>query len=629
MLTPSMGTVKRDISDPGMHDIADFLRGHPPFDTLDAETLERVAASAEIEFHAAGTPILDSAEETSRFAYVVRRGSVELVIDGRLLDLLGEGEMFGFASLLEEAPLGFVARAAEDTLVYRIPADSIRPVLERPDAVRFVARSMNKGVRLLAGHSQSPVPTPAGRRVRELIRSEPLVCPPDTTVQDAARQMIDAGVTCTVVDLGDGLGIVTDRDIRTRVVAAGAGPDTLLSEVMSAPAWTVAADRTGTEALLEMLDHGVRHLPVLDAGRRLIGVLDDVDLMASERRAPFRLRARIARSSDAEEVARAASELPDTVIALHDAELPAAAISRAIGSIHDSATRRLIDLAHAELGPAPVPYTWLATGSYGRFEPFPSSDVDTALAWDGPDDDEELRGWMRIFAERVLGWLVAAGFPPDDKGAVASSPLFARSIEGWEEAAHAWVEHPDRDRGLMLFSVAVESDPVWGTTAAAERLAAAFARSPKREVLLRRLAAAALAERPPTGFRRHRVLLWSGEHKVLDIKKASLLPIEALARWAGLAAGVGAASTRARLESAKAAGTLGSDDAEVLRDAFELACELRMEHQVAQLRAGRRPDNLIEPANIPPITRTALKESFRAVARVQRGVALELGFAPR
>jgi CBS domain-containing protein len=611
-----------------MHDIAEFLRGHPPFDTLDDQTLVRVAATAEIEFHASGTSILESAEETSRFAYVVRRGSVELLIDGRLLDLLGEGEMFGFASLLEQAPLGFVARAAEDTLVYRIPADAIRPVLERPDAVRFVARSMNKGVRLLAGHEQEPMPTPAGRRVRELIRAAPLVCPPDTTVQDAARRMIDAGVTCTVVDLGDGLGIVTDRDIRTRVVAAGAGPDTPISEVMSAPAWTVAGDRTGTEALLEMLDHGVRHLPVLDPGRRLIGVLDDVDLMASERRAPFRLRAQIARSPDAEAVARAASELPDTVIALHDAELPAAAISRAIGSIHDSATRRLIDLAHAELGPAPVPYTWLATGSYGRYEPFPSSDVDTALAWDGPDD-EELRGWMRTFAELVLGWLAAAGFPPDDKGAVASSPLFARSIEGWETAAHAWVEHPDRDRGLMLLCVAVESDPVWGGTAAAERLSAAFARSPNRELLLRRLAAAALAERPPTGFRRHRVLLWSGERKVLDIKKAGLLPIEALARWSGLAAGVSAASTRARLEASEKAGTLGSEDAAILRDAFELVCELRMEHQVDQLRAGRSPDDLIEPASLAPLTRTALKEAFRAVARVQRGIGLQLGFAAR
>jgi CBS domain-containing protein len=612
-----------------MHDIAEFLRGHPPFDTLDDEALERVASSAEIEFHAAGTAILESAEETSRFAYVVRRGSVELLIDGRLLDLLGEGEMFGFASLLEEAPLGFVARAAEDTLVYRIPADSIRPVLERPDAVRFVARSMNKGVRLLAGHEQEPVPTPAGRRVRELIRAKPLVCPSDTTVQDAAQRMIDAGVTCTVVDLGDRLGIVTDRDIRTRVVAAGAGPETPISEVMSAPAWTVAGDRTGTEALLEMIEHGVRHLPVLDPARRLIGVLDDVDLMAAERRAPFRLRAQIARSSDAGAVARAASELPDTVIALHDAELPAAAISRAIGSIHDSATRRLIDLAHADIGPAPVPYTWLATGSYGRFEPFPSSDVDTALAWDGPDDDEELRSWMRTFAERILEGLAAAGFPPDDKGAVASSPLFARSIEGWEAAARSWVEHPDRDRGLMLLCVVVESDPVWGKTSAAEHLAAAFARSPNRELLLRRLAAAALAERPPTGFRRHRVLFWGGERKVLDIKKAGLLPIEALARWGGLAAGVSAASTRARLEASEAAGTLRSEDAAILRDAFELASALRMEHQVEQLRAGGEPDNLIEPQSLAPLTRTALKEAFRAVARVQRGVGLQLGFAPR
>ena len=101
--------------------------------------------------------------------------------------------------------------------------------------------------------------------------------------------MVDRGVTSVVVDLGEQLGIVTDRDIRTRVVADGAGPETALSDVMSAPAWTVAADRTGTEALMEMLDHGIRHLPVVEPGGGLIGVLDDVDLMASERRAPFRL----------------------------------------------------------------------------------------------------------------------------------------------------------------------------------------------------------------------------------------------------------------------------------------------------------------------------------------------------
>jgi CBS domain-containing protein len=608
-----------------MHDVAEFLHRHPPFDTLDEEELERVAATAEIESHAARASILERAGAVSEYAYVVRRGSVELLTDGRLLDLLGEGEMFGFASLLEEGPLGFVARAAEDTLVYRIPAHAIRPVLERPAAVRFVARAMNKGVRLLAGHEEDPPPS-IGRPVRDLIRAPPLVCSPSTTVQEAARRMIDQGVTCAVVELGDGLGIVTDRDLRNRVVAAGAGPETPLSAVMTAPAWTVPADRSGTEALVDMLDHGIRHLPVLAAGGRLLGVLDDVDLMAGERRAPFRLRALVARGRDAREVAAAAAQLPDTVVALYDAGLSTAAIGRTIASIHDSVTRRLIELAHDELGPPPVPYTWLATGSFGRFEPFPGSDVDCALAWEG---DGELRSRMTSIAERVLEGLAASGLRLDRQGALASSPLFARSIDEWEAAARSWVEEPDRNRGLMLLSVVVESEPVWGATTAAERLSAAFARHPDREAMLRRLAAAALAERPPTGFRRHLVLSSSGERRVLDIKRAGLLPIEALARWSGLAAGVGAASTRARLDASAQAGTLSAEDAASLRTAFELVCALRMEHQVEQLRAGEAPDDLIHPRSLPPLTRRALKDAFRAVAAVQRGIALELGFSPR
>jgi CBS domain-containing protein len=611
-----------------MHDIAEFLRTYSPFDSLDEETLIEVAESAEIEFYAARAKTLDSADVVE-FAYVVRSGSVELVIDGRLLDLIGEGEMFGFVSLLSEGPLGFEARAAEDTLVYRIPADVIRPVLERPAFVRFVTGVMNERLRFLAGHQPETPLASTGRPVGELIRAAALVCPPTTSVQEAARQMAEAGATCVVVELKDGLGIVTDRDIRTRVVAAGAGPETPLSDVMTAPAWTVAADRTATEALLEMLDHGIRHLPVLTAGKRLLGVLDDVDLMANERRAPFRLRAAIARSGDAKEMAEAAADLPDSVIALFDAGLAPGSISRAIASIHDAVTRRMIGFTHQDLGRPPVPYTWMATGSFGRFEPFPSSDVDCAIAWEGPDDDLELRRTMITLAEHVLEGLRACGFPPDTNSVVASNPLFARSIGEWERAATTWVEHPDRDRGLMLLSVVVESDPVWGATGAAEHLARVFAHAPNRKLMLRRLGAAAVAERPPTGFFRNLVLSSSGERKgVLDIKRRGLMPVEGLARWSGLLAGVSAASTRARLKASAEAGTMSPEQAAGLRDAFELFSSLRMEHQVAQLRAGEQPDNLIEPKSLTPFTRTSLKEAFRAVARVQGAVEVKLDLRP-
>jgi CBS domain-containing protein len=612
-----------------MHDIAEFLRRHPPFDTLDEEALLAVAAAAEIEFHAAGAPMLESAEATAEFAYVVRRGSVELLTRGRLFDLVGEGEMFGFASLLAESPLGYVARAAEDTLVYRIPERAIRPVLERPAAMRFVAASLTRHGRLLASPDPEPPPPATGRAVGELVRAPALVCPPATPVQEAARRMVETGRSCVVTDLGDRLGIVTDHDMRTKVVAAGAGPDTPLSDVMTAPARTVAADTTASEALVEMLDHGVRHLPVLEPRRRLIGVIDDVDLMASERRAPFHLRSLIARSRDAAEVAEAATELPRTVIALYDAEVPAPLISRMIASIHDTITRRLIEIAHEELGPPAVPYSWLALGSFGRREPFPGSDVDCALAWDGGDDPGPRDGMLAL-AARVLAGLSASGLTPDSRGAVASNPLFARSIMEWERATEEWLEDPDRGRGLMLLSVVVESAEVWGATTAAERLAAAFAKLPQRDLTLRRLAIAALAQHPPTGFFRDFVLESSGERKGrLDIKHGGLLPIESLARWAGLAAGVSAASTRARLEAAQAEGTLEADDAAVLRDAFELVGALRMEHHVERLRAGLPPDDLIDPRRLAPLTRTSLKEAFRTVARVQRGVALKLGLSGR
>jgi CBS domain-containing protein len=241
-----------------------------------------------------------------------------------------------------------------------------------------------------------------------------------------------------------------------------------------------------------------------------------------------------------------------------------------------------------------------------------------------------VREQLAAVARRVMEGLAAAGFRIDPQGAVAGRPLFTRSIGDWERALAAWSRDPDEGRGLILMSVVIESDAVWGSTELAKRISAAAARAPGRQQLLRRLRAVALAERPPTGFFRDFVLHSTGERKgVLDIKRGGLLPIESLARWAGLAAGVGAASTSERLRAAAAAGTLDAGDIAVLRDAFELMTELRMEHQVEQLRAGRAPDSLISPKDLPPVTRTALKEAFRSVARVQRGISVSLGLSAR
>src|SRR3984885_979148 len=123
-------------------EVTRFLREHPPFDALDPDDVDRVAAAAEVESHRAGSTIFSQGAEPVEHLRVVRAGAVEIVFDGRVLDLLGEGELFGHASMLSGLPTGFEARAAEDTVCYRIPADVAQEPLSRPAGLRFVARSL-------------------------------------------------------------------------------------------------------------------------------------------------------------------------------------------------------------------------------------------------------------------------------------------------------------------------------------------------------------------------------------------------------------------------------------------------------------------------------------------------------
>jgi CBS domain-containing protein len=393
---------------------------------------------------------------------------------------------------------------------------------------------------------------------------------------------------------------------------------------MSAPARTVTADRTGADVLLEMLDRGVRHFPVVDARRRLLGVISDTDLMAVETRTPFHLRAAIARADDVGALTRAATALPATVIALHDARVAPDVISRVITTVHDALTRRMIQLAEEALGPAPVPFTWFALGSFERREACPASDQDSALAWAGTDA-ADTGAWLRRLAERVVAGLEACGIPACPQGALASRPLFARSLDRWEQVARSWLDHPDQEKALILVSVVVDGRPVWGADVAGTRLLDVFATARERPRLLRLMERFALAHRPPTGFFRGFVVEHDGAHKGrLDIKRGGLLPVVDLARVAAMAAGVAAATTSQRLAAAADAGTLAADDVAVLRDAFELFSELRMGHQVEQLRAGTRPDDHIDVTQMTPLTRTYLKEALRAVARIQRGLAASL-----
>jgi CBS domain-containing protein len=323
------------------------------------------------------------------------------------------------------------------------------------------------------------------------------------------------------------------------------------------------------------------------------------------------------------------ADLPATVIALHDAHTPATVLGRVISSVQEAATRRMLELAADRFGPAPRRFSWIALGSLARRECVPSSDQDSAMAWEG-DDDPAVREVLMERAGFVVDGLERCGLAACDKGVLASKPLFARPVEGWLEFVGKMLADPDQEKALIFVSVIVEGRAVWDADVAATPIARELERARDHEYLLRRMAIFALAHQPPTGFFRDFVVEPGGEHKgTLDIKKGGLVPVVDLARWAAMRAGLTAASTGERLDAAERAGSLQPADVATLRIAFDLFTQLRMQHQVDALRRGARPDDSIDPRHLDPLTRRYLKESFRAVERVQRGVANEMGLRPR
>jgi CBS domain-containing protein len=607
-------------------EVTRFLREYPPFDGLDAAEVERVAAAAEVEFHLAGTTIFSQGAEPVEYLRVIRSGAVEIVSQGRVLDLMGAGEMFGQASMLSGYPTGFEARAAEDTLCYRIASDLARELLGAPAGLRYVARSLLEPWRQAPGPAVAgPGDDPANQPVSALIHDDPVICTPQTSIREAAERMAAAPATSVVVDLGDGtLGILTDRDLRTRVVAGGLPGDTPVSAAMSTPAYTCGPERLGGELLLEMLDRGFRHFPVVSATGQILGVVEDMDIVAAQTRSSFYLRQAIGRAQQPEELRIAARELRPMVIAMHDAGLGAASITATYAVVVDALTRRLLELAVAEAGDPGADFAWLALGSQARREPMPSADVDSAIVWFGAAPEDQIRPYLQGVATKVVAGLAACGLQDDAHGATARNRPFVRSLESWQRAARSWIADPTQDQALILVSVLVDSRPVWGVHTGTP-VADTFRLAPRNPALLRLLARFALSHRPPTGFLRGLVVEHSGEHRGrLDLKHGGVIPIVDLARWAGIAAGVTSASTTERLRAAASAGTLPAADAHTLEDAFALITSLRLDHQVEQLRAGMQPDDFVNPAALSALTRTHLKEAFRAVASIQRRVAAEL-----
>jgi len=575
-----------------------FLRSAQPFDALADEDFARAARAVEVVFHAAGERLVRAGGAPLQHLYVVRKGAVRLERDGRALQLVEEGECFGYTSLLTgEASLDVVVE--DDLVALRLPGEVFRALLA--DA-RFARQfTVGLGERLRRSLDEAPAPAFAPdltRQVGALLHGPAVWIEPGTTVRDAARVMRERRISSVLVG-GAPPGIVTDRDLRDRVLAEGLGADLGVDAIATRPLRTIAAGAPLYEAWLVLLDTGLHHLPVERDGA-IAGVVTSGDLLKGVAHGPIAVLRSVERLPGREALQGYGARVTEMVRALLAAGLDAPAIAGLVARLDDALVRRVLRWAEAELGPAPAPWAWLAFGSEGRMEQTLLTDQDNGLVYADAGAGE--RPWFAALADRANADLEAAGFPPCRGDHVARRAH--GTVSEWTARLARAVDAPDPHDAALLLDLRL----VAGGLEIAP-LEAAAARGARDVRFLRALARDAIAFAPPPSL----ALRLRGAGSTVDLKWQGISPVVFLARCYAAEIGAAERPTLARLEAAVRAGLMDADLFASVAGAYRFLLGLRLRVQLRRLARGAAATNEVTLTELSSVERARLKDAFRAI----------------
>ena len=633
--------------------LSDFLRTVPPFHLLALGDLETLARTLVIEYFPKNETILSPEGPATQFLYIIRSGGVRILVPEKkgkgaekVFDYRDEGDFFGLISLLSGEPSPFIVVAEEDTLCYLIKKDVFKKILgSHPDISLYFTSGPSKGFKQFDSRMVSPeARNQTGLdveqvlftgRVREVMHKKVLTCPPEERVVGVARRMTEMGVGSVIVldDIGVPIGIVTDGDLRSKVLASGKMVNVPVIDVMSRPVQSVSPDAFCFEAILSMIINGIKYLPVMD-GMNLTGIISEHDLMVSQGNNPVAVIKGFQQAKNLDQIItiRKNIDLAMKVILEHGGM--AKDICELITTLNDHLTQKIIRLAEEAMveeryGLPPVPYAWIALGSEGRREQTLRTDQDNAILFGDvpPEKEAETQRYLLILAEKVVAALERCGFPRCKGGIMASNPKWCQPYRVWKEYFEHWILGIDlsREEILQTFiffdfrSIYGEYDFLPGIT---DGISASL---DKRKTFLKEMAETALLHEPPLGFFKRLVVEKSGGHKdQLNLKLNGLMPLVDAVRTLSLDQRIFDSNTLDRISALAEKGILSQGEADDLRDAFNVIMLVRVRRHVSILNAGGEPDNYVNPDELSIIQRTMLKEAFKTIDKLQR--VLELRF---
>ena len=605
-------------------EIRDHLARHAPFDELSDELLDEAARHVQVRYFKAGTPILEFGQEITELHYI-RSGAVEVFFrSGKLFNRLVEGDIFGQASLRRGRSVRFPAIALEDSLIYFIPNAIFEQLCAACD--NFADFVDTEG----AGRLKSVIQPPSRIsdlmkvRVMRLISRPPVTLDGQNTIHKAASVMTEESVSALLITRSNPdeehprlVGIITDRDFRTRVVSEALPPETPLFDIMSPDPVTLQHTDSVMEAVQCMLRHNLHHLPVMNR-RRPIGLINMADVLRYQSRNSLYLVNDIFKRRTVTALRSLLPEVRASFVRMVEEEASAQMIGSAMSSIGRSFIQQLINLAEEELGPAPVPYCFMVMGSMAREEQLIVTDQDNALILDDSFNADEHDEYFLKLATFVSDGLAACGYTYCKGYIMATNRQWRQPLSVWRSYFTEWIERPN-PQTLLNSSIFFDLEAVSGNADFVEELRELISRKASRNArFLAMMARNSLSRKPPLGFFRTFVMETDGQQRsIINIKGRGTAPLTDLIRVHALACGSTAQSSFDRLDDISKTRIMPPESVKRLRYALEFLSLARIRHQALDIQEGREPNNYIEPENVSAAERHGLKDAFQILSNAQ------------
>ncbi len=412
-------------------------------------------------------------------------------------------------------------------------------------------------------------------------------------------------------------GIVTDRDLRNRVIADGLDFDLPVTEIMTLNPAALDKRSYAFEAILLMAKKNIHHLPIVD-GHKAAGMLTATDLTQRHTTSAVHLVGAIYKQNHIDDLKEICEKTPQLLLHMAAADATANSIGHVITAITDAVTIRLLQLAENKIGPPPIPYAWVAAGSQARSEQTAKTDQDNCLLLDNSFSEAEHGKYFSELAKFVCDGLNHCGYIYCPGEMMATTDQWRQPLDTWKRYFNKWTSTPE-PKALMLTCVFFDLRCIYGEVNLFQDLRLHMLDKTRgNRLFLAFMAGNALTHKPPLGFFRNFVLIHDGEHDhTFDLKHSAIVPIVDLARVYALAAGIEPANTMDRLEFVSSGGEVTQEGARDLHDALEFIGSLRIKHQARLIREEKPADNYMSPDDLSHFERNHLKDAFSVVRTMQ------------